>query len=592
MPTIIQGQERLGTLLLKAGLVTEEDLNTALKLQRQDKGRLGETLIEMGVLTAQDLMDVLASRLGVKGCVLRHGLVDPAVVKIIDREEAKRLRALPLFKVNQRLTVAMVEPQHLPAIDRLASLTRCEINPVLVTEQNYTEFSERYLNEQVSVDSFLLSLDKQDVEFVDREAPDDDALTDLTRSDTSPVVNLVNLSLLTAIRDRASDVHVEPDHKHLRVRYRVDGVLRELLTAPRTMHAGVTSRIKVLAKMDIAERRLPQEGRVRIVVEGRDVDLRVSTMPTILGEKAVIRILDRSNLTLDMAKLGIQEDLLAAFKRMLLRPHGLVLVTGPTGSGKTTTLYSALDLLRSVTINILTVEDPVEYQLDLINQIHVQDHIGLTFARALRSILRQDPDVIMVGEIRDADTASVAVQAALTGHLVLSTLHTKSCIGTLARLTDMGVEPYLMASALNGVAAQRLARTICPACRTTYIPDRQLLQTAGWDDAKSRVFYRGAGCKKCHDSGFKGRMGIYEVLEMDEKLYSLIYHGADEEAIREYLVKEHRFRSLRDEGLMLVEAGRSTLEEVLRVTHLETEETVRAERREAGSGKREVRSEK
>ncbi len=581
MQTLIQGQEKLGTILVKAGVITEEDLETALRLQRQDKGRLGETLIEMGVLSPQVLVDVLASRLGVKGCVLRHGLVDPAVTGIIDRDEAKRLRILPMFKVNNRLTVAMVEPQHLPAIDRLASLTGCEINPVLVMEQNYVEFAERYLSEQVSVDTFLLSLDKQDVEFVERETPDEDTLTDLTKTDSSPVVNLVNLSLLTAIRDRASDVHVEPDHKHLRVRYRIDGVLRELLTAPRAMHPGVISRIKVLAKMDIAEKRLPQEGRVRIVVEGRDVDLRVSTMPTILGEKAVIRVLDRANLNLDMAKLGFQEDSLAAFKRMLFRPHGLVLVTGPTGSGKTTTLYSALDLVRSVTVNILTVEDPVEYQLDLINQIHVQDHIGLTFARALRSILRQDPDVIMVGEIRDGDTASVAVQAALTGHLVLSTIHTKSCIGTLARLTDMGVEPYLMASALNGVVAQRLARTICPDCRTTYMPDRMLLKTAGWGENMPRIFYRGAGCKKCHDSGFKGRMGIYEVLEMDEKLYSLVYHGADEEQIREHLVASQNFRSLREEGLMLVEAGKSTLEEVLRVTHMETEETVRAEKKES-----------
>jgi type IV pilus assembly protein PilB len=580
MQSLAQGQEKLGTLLVRSGAITQEDLETALKLQRQDKGRLGETLIEMGALSPQVLVEVLAARLGVKGCVLRHGLVDPAVTRIIDRDEARRLRVLPLFKVSNRLTVAMVEPQHLPAIDRLAGLTGCEINPVLVMEQNYTEFAERYLTEQVTVDSFLLTLDKQEVEFVERETPDDDTVTDLTRTDGSPVVNLVSLSLLTAIRDHASDIHVEPDHKHLRVRYRIDGLLRELLTAPRPMHAGVISRIKVLAKMDIAEKRLPQEGRVRIVVEGRDVDLRVSTMPTILGEKAVIRVLDRTNLNLDLVKLGFQEDSLAAFKRMLLRPHGLVLVTGPTGSGKTTTLYSALDLLRNVSVNVLTVEDPVEYQLDLINQIHVQDHIGLTFARALRSILRQDPDVIMVGEIRDGDTASVAVQAAMTGHLVLSTLHTKSCIGTLARLTDMGVEPYLLASALNGVVAQRLARTICPDCRTTYMPDRQLLKTAGWSEGGPRVFYRGAGCKKCHDSGYKGRMGIYEVLEMDDRLYSLVYHGADEEKIRKYAAEEHGFRSLRDEGLMLVEAGRSTLEEVLRVTHLETEETVRAEKKE------------
>ncbi len=577
-PTLIQSQEKLGTLLVRSGAITEEDLTAALKLQRTDRGKLGETLIDMGVLSPQALLDVLAERLGVKGCLLRHGLVDPAAVKLIDREEARRLRVLPLYKVHNRLTVAMVEPQHLPAIDRLANVAGCEINPVLVMERNFTEFAERYLSDEVSVDNFLLSLDKQSVEFIDRETLDDD-LTDLTRQDSSPVVNLVNLSLLTAIRDHASDVHVEPDHKHLRVRYRVDGVLRELLTAPRTMHAGVVSRIKVLAKMDIAEKRLPQEGRVRIVVEARDVDLRVSTMPTILGEKAVIRVLDRSNLNLDMMKLGFREASLAGFQRMLLRPHGLVLVTGPTGSGKTTTLYSALDLLRNVTVNIVTVEDPVEYQLDMINQIHVQDHIGLTFARALRSILRQDPDVIMVGEIRDGDTARVAVQAALTGHLVLSTLHTKNCVGTLARLTDMGVEAYLLASALNGVLAQRLARTICPDCRSTYMPERGLLRTAGWDEGGPKVFFRGAGCKKCHDSGFKGRLGIYEVVEMDDSLYSMVHHGADEEEINAYLVKNQSFTSLRHEGLMLVEAGRSTLEEVLRVTHMEAVEHVRAERK-------------
>ncbi len=583
METTIKTQERLGTLLLRSGAITEEDLKAALKLQRQDRGRLGETLIEMGVLSPQTLLDILARRLGVKGCLLRHGLVDPALRDLIDRDEARRLKVLPLFKVHNRLTVAMVEPQRLPVIDRLAALTGCEINPVLVLERNYAEFADRYLSQEMSVDSFLLTLNEQNVEFVNKETVDDDVLTDLSRTDSSPVVNLVNLSLLTAIRDRASDVHIEPDRKHMRVRYRIDGLLRELLTAPLAMHAGVTSRIKVLAKMDIAEKRLPQEGRVRIIAEGRDVDLRVSTMPTLLGEKVVVRLLDRQNLNLDMAGLGLRGAALEKFRRMLLRPHGLVLVTGPTGSGKTTTLYSALDLLRSMTVNIVTVEDPVEYQLDMINQINVQEHIGLTFGRALRSILRQDPDVIMVGEIRDADTARVAVQAALTGHLVLSTLHTKDCVGALARLADMGIEPYLLASALNGVVAQRLARTICPACRTTYMPDRALLARAGWSEGGARQFYRGAGCKKCHDSGFKGRLGIYEVVEMDDGLYNLVHRSSDEATIKEHLVRSQSFRTLREEGLILVEQGQSTLEEVLRVTHLEATETVRAERRIAGA---------
>ncbi len=573
---MIKGTEQVGQLLLRIGAITPDELNTALKLQQKSKSRLGETLLEMGVITPAQLLEALSQRLGVKGCILRHGLIDPLVAKLIDREEARRLKVLPLFKVHNRLTVAMIEPQRLPLIDRLASLTGCEINPVLVLESNLEEFSERYLAEQVSVDSFLVSLGEQNVEFVEREGPEGDTLTDLDRMDGTPAVNLVNLGILSAIRDGASDIHVEPDRKSLRVRYRIDGVLRELLTAPPQMHPAVVSRIKVLAKMDIAEKRLPQEGRIRTIAEGREIDLRVSTIPTIFGEKVVLRVLDRSALRVDMSQLGFGEENLAAFKRVLLRPHGLVLVTGPTGSGKTTTLYSALDLLRSVTVNIVTVEDPVEYQLEMISQIHVQDAIGLTFARALRSILRQDPDIIMVGEIRDSDTAQVAIQAALTGHLVLSTLHTRDCVGTIARLTDMGVEPYLLASALNGIIAQRLARTICPYCRATYMPDRNLLTQAGWDQSGPRVFYRGAGCKKCHDSGYHGRAGIYEVLEMDDEMYRLINRSFEESQIKDYLIRK-RHRWLREVGLELVESGRSTLEEVLRVTHMETEEKIRAE---------------
>ena len=432
----------------------------------------------------------------------------------------------------------------------------------------------------MSVDSFLVSLTEQNVEVVEHDTREDEGLTDLSRMDGSPVVNLLNLSIMSAIRDGASDIHIEPDRRHVRVRYRIDGVLHELLTAPRPMQSGVISRVKVLGKMDIAEKRLPQEGRVAVAAEGREVDLRISTMPTILGEKAVIRVLDRNALNLEMTRLGFRAEALAAFHRMLSRPHGLVLVTGPTGSGKTTTLYSALDLLRSTRLNIVTVEDPVEYQLDMINQIHVQEHVGLTFPRALRSILRQDPDVIMVGEIRDSDTARVAIQAALTGHLVLTTVHTKDCVGALARLTDMGVEPYLLASALNGVVAQRLARTVCAACRTTYMPDRTLLAQAGWDRQGPQVFYRGGGCKKCHDSGFQGRTGIYEVVEMTDDLYKLIHDVADESEIKRYLLSQG-FVPLREQGLTLIESGRSTLEEVLRVTHMESHETVRAEKKQA-----------
>jgi type IV pilus assembly protein PilB len=575
---MIKSPEQIGTLLLKAGLIGEQDLVAALELQRSSGLRLGETFIQMGVLTPAQLLDVLGKRLNVKACILRHGLIDPAVCGLIDPDEAKRMKVLPMFKVGRRLTIAMVEPQRLPLIDRLAALFDCEINPILVLESNLSEFADRYLAEQMSVDSFLVSLTEQNVEVVEHDTHEDETLTDLSRMDGSPVVNLVNLSIMSAIRDGASDIHIEPDRRHVRVRYRIDGVLHELLTAPRQMQSGVISRVKVLGKMDIAEKRLPQEGRVAVAAEGREVDLRISTMPTILGEKAVIRVLDRSALHLEMDRLGFRSEALAAFHRMLSRPHGLVLVTGPTGSGKTTTLYSALDLLRSTRLNIVTVEDPVEYQLDMINQIHVQEHVGLTFPRALRSILRQDPDVIMVGEIRDSDTARVAIQAALTGHLVLSTVHTKDCVGALARLTDMGVEPYLLASALNGVVAQRLARTVCSSCRTTYMPDRALLAQAGWDRQGPHVFYRGEGCKKCHDSGFQGRIGIYEVVEMTDELYKLVHDVADESAIKRHLLSQG-FLPLREQGLALVESGKSTLEEVLRVTHMESHETVRAERK-------------
>jgi type II secretory ATPase GspE/PulE/Tfp pilus assembly ATPase PilB-like protein len=329
--------------------------------------------------------------------------------------------------------------------------------------------------------------------------------------------------------------------------------------------------------MDIAEKRLPQEGRVHIVAEGREIDLRVSSMPTILGEKIVLRILDKASLNTEMERLGFRGERLAAFRRMLLRPHGIVLVTGPTGSGKTTTLYSALDLLRSVERNIVTVEDPVEYQLDLINQIQAHEQIGMTFARALRSILRQDPDVIMVGEVRDAETARVAIQAALTGHLVLSTLHTNDCPGSLTRLLDMGVENYLVASAVNGLVAQRLARTICPSCKTTYYPTSDVLAQAGWSTERPRAFRRGEGCRQCHESGFRGRKGIYEVMEIDEEIRALIHARAGEQEVRRYLTSKGH-KDLRQEGLLLVEDGHSTLEEVLRVTHIETKASIRAEK--------------
>jgi type IV pilus assembly protein PilB len=558
---------RIGELLVERGVLSEEQLAAALAAQKTTGAMLGEVLVDRGFISAAELVRILSETMGVPGCVLRHGLIDPSLLQLVGHEEAEKLLAVPMFKVRDTLTVAMAEPQSLPAIDRLRQLTKCKIRTVLAPVGNIKEFIAKYKGGNVDVDAFLTSLTESDVEVIERESVDDGPMTDLDKMIAgSPIVNLVNVMLLTAVKDKASDIHIEPDKKGTRIRHRIDGVLRDLMRPPPGMHAAIVSRVKVIGKMDIAEKRLPQEGRVRIVAEGRDIDLRVSSMPTLLGEKLVLRILDKANLRVKLEDLGFAPTALAAVKRMLDRPHGLVLVTGPTGSGKTTTLYSALDLLRSPEMNILTVEDPVEYQLDLVNQIQVAAPIGLTFGRALRSILRQDPDVIMVGEIRDEETARIAVQAALTGHLVLATLHTNDAPATVARLLDMGVEPYLLSGALVGVVAQRLARTLCPACETKYFPAEAELADAELSDKVGRAFKKGAGCPKCHDTGFKGRLGIYEVMEVEGEVRRLIHRSAPTHEIRAAL-RKGGVMTLREEGVQLALAGTTSLDEVLRVTH-------------------------
>jgi len=468
----------------------------------------------------------------------------------------------------------MAEPQSLPTIDRLRAMTGLKIRPVLALEPDIREFVKKYAGGggHVDIDGFMTKLVDSDVAVVEREAIDEQTLPDLEQMvDGSPIVNLVNVTLLTAIRDGASDIHIEPDKRGTVIRYRIDGALRELMRPPMGLHPAIVSRVKVIGRMDIAEKRLPQEGRVRIVAEGREIDLRVSSMPTLLGEKLVIRVLDKGNLRVRLEDLGFRPESLERFRRALEQPHGLLLVTGPTGSGKTTTLYSALDLIRSPELNIVTVEDPVEYQLDQINQIQVQDAIGMTFARALRSILRQDPDVIMVGEVRDEETARVAVQAALTGHLVLATLHTNDAPGAVARLLDMNIEPYLLSSAINGVVAQRLARTLCPACITKYYPDDAVLEAAGILGEQRRPFHKGGGCQACHDTGFRGRVGVYEVMEVTSLLRRMIYRGEPTHELRAKM-RDEGMATLRQEGVLLAKAGRTSLEEVLRVTHTEDEE--------------------
>jgi type IV pilus assembly protein PilB len=577
--SLIPGQNprtklRIGEALVQEGLLSEAQLKKAL-IEQQTSGRpLGEMLMEQGVINGATLVQMLARTLGIPGCQLRHGLIDPAVFKLVGADEAERLLAMPMFKVHGTVTVAMTEPQSLPKIDRLRQLTGCKVRPVLALEANVREFIKKYAAGETNVDSFLTSLAESDVEVVEREMVDEGPTTDLDKMVAgSPIINLVNVALLTAVRDKASDIHIEPHKNGTRIRYRIDGVLRDLMKPPAGMHAAIVSRIKVIGKMDIAEKRLPQEGRVHILAEGREIDLRVSSMPTLLGEKLVVRILDKANLRVRLEDLGFRTDPLASFRRMLTQPHGLVLVTGPTGSGKTTTLYSALDLIRSPELNIVTIEDPVEYQLDLINQTHVHDAVGLTFARALRSILRQDPDVIMVGEIRDEETARVAVQAALTGHLVLATLHTNDAPGAVARLLDMHIEPYLLSSAINGVVAQRLARSICQGCATKYYPTDRELRDAGLADKTNKAFRKGAGCQQCHDSGFQGRFGIYEVMEVEGELRRMIHKAAPSHELRQEFRRQGGC-TLREEGVLRALEGMSSLEEVLRVTHSEDSEPI------------------
>jgi type IV pilus assembly protein PilB len=566
-PGVAAKRARIGDALLEQGALSAEQLTKALAQQKMSGAMLGELLVEQGIVSAATIVDLLSKSLGIKGVVLRHGLIDVALFKLVGEEEATRLCALPLFKVRDTLTVAMAEPQSLPKIDRLRQITNCRVRPVLALGSNIREYIAKYKGGDVNVDAFLTSLAESDVEVVERESVDDGPMTDLDKLvEGSPIVNLVNVTLLTAVKDKSSDIHIEPDKKGTRVRYRIDGVLRDMMKPPVGMHAAIVSRVKVMSKMDIAEKRLPQEGRIRAVVEGREIDIRVSSMPTLLGEKIVLRVLDKENLRMRMEDLGIRNEALDAVKRMLDRPHGLFLVTGPTGSGKTTTLYSALELLKSPELNILTVEDPVEYQLELVNQIQVQSGIGLNFARALRSILRQDPDVIMVGEIRDEETARVAVQAALTGHLVLATLHTNDAPGAVSRLLDMGIEPYLLSAAMVGVVAQRLARTVCPQCATKYFPSERELKDAGLLDKLGRPFRRGSGCQSCHDTGFRGRLGLYEVMELTPELRRLIHGAAASHELREEL-RRLKVSCLRDEGIQLALDGKTSLDEILRVTH-------------------------
>ncbi len=561
----IQGP--LGAQLLGANLLTAEQLNEALEAQQDQGRRLGEILLDLGVLNEDQLLPFMQRQLGWLAIRLREGLIDPAVVQLIPEPVARRLGAVAMFRVRGRLCVALDEPQDLRRTDEIARVTGLNVRPVFAFRSDVDRMLDRCYADDFQVDE--VTADMADNELEIREASIEVALHSLdSLVEGSPIINLVNYLILQAIRQSASDIHVEPGRAFTVVRFRIDGQLHEVLRPRADIHGAIVSRIKVMGKMDIAEHWHPQDGRCQVAAERKQVDLRISTIPTVLGEKVVIRVLDKQNLTFDLHDLGIPPNLLAEIKKLLAKPYGLFLVTGPTGSGKTTTLYSALELIKSVHSNIVTVEDPVEYQIELVNQVPVDESRNMTFSGALRAILRQDPDIVMIGEIRDAETAQIALQAALTGHLVLSTLHTNDSPSAIVRLTDMGLAPYKVAAALVGVVAQRLVRRICPNCRTSYFPPAELLNTIRYDGDRRRKFVRGEGCADCFDTGFLGRTGIYEVMPLDRKLRELVAAGATLEQIRTAFI-DNGGRSLLQEGIRLAEQEVTSLDEVMRVAFFE-----------------------
>jgi type IV pilus assembly protein PilB len=557
----------LGQRLVSANLIAEDELATALSRQAESGQRLGETLLELGFVTEDELLPFIESQLGVPAVRLREGLLDPKAVRLLPRQFAERLSAIALFRVGQQLTVVSDDPLDLDRIDRIERITGLTVRPAFAFKAAIDKMMRRAYEDDFHVDAVTADLDEAAVELR-ADAADVDVASVHQLVEGSPVINLVNYLVLQAVRKNASDIHIEPGRKFATVRYRVDGQLVEVLRPRRDIYPAIVSRIKVMAKMDIAEHRMPQDGRCQVVADNKEIDLRISTLPTVLGEKVVMRVLDKQRLTFNLDELGMPPGVLTVVKDLLRKPYGLVLVTGPTGSGKTTTLYSALELIKSVHRNIVTVEDPVEYQIELVNQVQVEQVRGVSFAGALRSILRQDPDVIMVGEIRDPETAQVAVQAALTGHLVLSTLHTNDSAGAVLRMMDMGVESYKLAASLVGVVAQRLVRTICPHCRTTYYPSVEYLEALHYEGDKRRSFARGEGCRECFDTGFQGRKGIYEVLPSDAGLRSVIARDPTIEPIRRWLV-EHGHETLLQCGMRLAEQEETSLEEVARVAFFE-----------------------
>ncbi len=557
----------LGELLVAFGVITKEQLDKALSEQKKIGGRLGQVLKELGFVSEETMIEFLGKQLNIPHVDLDTAILDKEAISLIPESLARRHKAIPVSKNGKTLILAMSDPLDIFAIDDIAGISGYGVSPVVSTERSVLKAIDKYYWIQESANR--IGSREEVVQSLARNGSGrgNYTVSNIDLSDNS-VVKLVNMIISQAIRDRASDVHIEPDEDRLEVRNRVDGILHQVITVPKNLHAGVVSRLKVMADLDIAERRAPQDGRFSVTIGGngyKRVDLRISTLPTIFGEKVVLRILEKNAALVGPESLGFDEQDLQKFRRMINRPYGMILVSGPTGSGKTTTLYAALNNVISVEKNVVTIEDPIEYRLRLANQVQVNPKAGVTFASGLRSIVRQDPDIIMIGEIRDRETAEMAIHAALSGHLVFSTIHTNDASATAARFIEMGIEPFLVSSSILGIVSQRLVRLLCQRCKEAYEPAPELLEQLGIPARDGMVFYRAFGCSDCKGTGYKGREAIFEVMEINDELKELIVSKATAAHMREAALK-HGFRTLREAGINKVIAGKTSLEAVLKVT--------------------------
>ena len=574
----MQKTEAIGEIFLGLGLITRDQLNQAIEKQKLLKRQeaLGDVLVNMGFITERDRVRGLGEQWGVPFIDVTEMELDASVTKLVAENVARKLKILPIAKKNGKLTLAMKNPLDIFAIDEVRMMTGIDVEPTIAPEEDIINAIGRHYRSQVNVteqvDSVIKEFDTGDIDFDAATGDDGDEDISIEQlrelSEEAPVIKLANLIISRGIGDGGSDIHIEPAKDCVRVRLRVDGLLQEIMRIPKKVQASLISRIKIMAEMDIATKRTPQDGRIGAMIDGRQFDFRVSTLPSVFGEKIVMRILDKSSVSVGLHKLGMLPETLEKFEGLISRTYGIILVTGPTGSGKSTTLYSVLSKLNSGEKNILTIEDPVEYELEGLTQVQINNRAGLTFASGLRTMLRQDPDIAMVGEIRDAETATIATEAALTGHLVLSTLHTNDAPGAMTRMVDMGIEPFLIASSVIGVLAQRLVRVVCPKCKEQYTPPRDAVGRLGIEiDGDAKVtFYRGRGCDHCRGSGYKGRLGVYELMLVTDRVRDLVLQKSSSHVLREAAV-DGGMKTLKDDAVAKILLGQTTLEECLRVIY-------------------------